>query len=57
MAILYSFPTVALMLGFMLAAYSKYVSLLFCFMFAYQMATIVQYGYDKFKEERDEKNT
>lgn len=48
LAIVYSVPSLTLMLTVGIAYFSEYVSLIFCFVFAWNSAKIVEYFYKKF---------
>lgn len=53
LAVIYAIPNIALLFGVFLTVYSNYVSLLFCFMFAYQIATLVESLYRKYEDKED----
>ena len=54
-ALLYSFPTIAMMFGIALSLYSEYVSALFCMVLAYNLSKLVKYEHDKNKDKCPEK--
>lgn len=49
-AIVFAFPNLSVYLIIFLAYFGKYVSALFCLIFAWNMAKFVEYRYEKYLE-------
>lgn len=54
LSIIFVFPTLILVLGFVAAVYAKFISGIFCFVFAYNIAKYVESKYKKFLEIKKE---
>lgn len=56
-AILFISPTIILFLGIAAATYNKYISAIFCLIFAYNIAKLVESKYNKYREEKNADST
>lgn len=55
LAVIYALPNLALFFGIALAFYSKYVSLVFCMIFAWNIAKMVESMYGKSRDTNEDK--
>lgn len=54
LAVIYSLPSLALYFAIALVVYHEYISVVFCFIFAWNIAKIVKSSYNKYLERKNE---